>query len=64
MKKVLIISIILLSTLIFSFISIEAKELKIGFAHVALNCPYYLAMKATAEEKAIMTNLEDKYIKG
>ena len=52
MKKVLIISIILLSTLIFSFISIEAKELKIGFAHVALNCPYYLAMKATAEEKA------------
>ncbi|MEM2002525.1 MAG: hypothetical protein QXT77_07780 [Candidatus Methanomethylicaceae archaeon] len=37
---------------------VEAKQLKIGFAHVALNCPYYLAMKATAEEKAKQYGVE------
>ncbi|WP_427365342.1 substrate-binding domain-containing protein [Candidatus Caldatribacterium saccharofermentans] len=47
--KVLVLILLLLSTI--SGIA-EAKQLKIGFAHVALNCPYYLAMKATAEEKA------------
>lgn len=53
MKKtiVLVLSIFLLTILGSANIGL-AKDFKVGFAHVALNCPYYLAMKATAEEKA------------
>jgi len=34
------------------------EKLKIGFAHVNMNCPYYVAMQRTAEEVAKEENID------
>src|SRR4030042_1781378 len=49
-KKVLLVLVILLA--IASLAGAQGKKVLIGFSHVAMNCPYYLAMDKAAKDTA------------